>query len=140
MRALRLLPLLALTLTACGTDERASFEANGLQSLTMIVLQQWPWSEIELNVVVRGEPICQRHYYLKKIPSKSPVAKVYAYEASRYALLVGEDKYMFDVANCEITLYRDIPGLKEEDKKGEFLRGANGVFDFKPKQEPKNPE
>lgn len=133
MRALRLLPLLALTLTACASDERASFEANGLQSLTMIVMQQWPWSKIELNVVVRGEPICQRHYFLKNIDSKSPTAKVYAYEASRYALLIGEDKYMFDVANCEITLYRDIPDVKEEDKKGEFLRGTDGAFDFKPK-------
>lgn len=134
MRALRLLPLLALTLTACASDERASFEANGLQSLTVIVMQQWPWSKIELNVVVRGEPLCQRHYFLKNLNSKDEKGDVYSYDGTRYALVMAGEKYVFDVANCEITQYRDVPDLKPEDKQGQFLRTPDGSFEFKPKK------
>lgn len=134
MRALRLLPLLALTLTACASDERASFEVNGLQSLTVIVMQQWPWSKIELSVVVRGEPQCQRHYFLKNLNSKDEKGDVFAYEGTRYVLAMAGEKYMFDVANCEITQYKTVPDLKPEDNQGQFLRTAEGDFEFKPKK------
>lgn len=114
------MPLLVLLLAGCS-DERASFEISNEQSLTVIVRQQWFWSKPELYIVVRGEPQCQREFFLRQLPQAQKPMSVYAYEATSYALLAYGEKYLFDVANCEVTRYRDIPDLQESDQRGRFV-------------------
>lgn len=128
MRVIRLMPVLALLLVACS-DERASFMANGQQSLTAIVRQQWLWTTPRLYVVVRGEPTCQREYFLQEMPDRSGPFEIYAWEATTYALVAGQQKYLFDVGNCEITRYKDIPDLKPQDRLGQFS-WTSERFDF----------
>lgn len=129
MRAFRLLPLLAVLLAACS-DERASFMANDQQSLTAIVRQEWFWSAPELFVVVRGEPNCQKEYFVQQLSEQKPPLEVYAYEGSSHALLAAGQKYVFDLSNCEMTRYRDIPDLRRQDLLGTFA-WQDGAFDFR---------
>lgn len=129
MRALRLLPLLAVLLAGCS-DERASFMANDMQSLTVIVRQDWFWSKPDLFVVVRGEPKCQQEYFVQQLGDEKPALEVYAYEGSSYALLAAGQKYVFDLSNCEMTRYRDIPDLRRQDLLGKFA-WQDGDFDFR---------
>lgn len=129
MRALRLLPLLAVLLAGCS-DERASFMASDQRSLTAIVRQDWFWSKPDLFVVVRGEPNCQQEYFVQQLAKDKPALEVYAYEGSSYALLAAGQKYVFDLANCEMTRYRDIPDLRRQDLLGTFA-WQDGDFDFR---------
>lgn len=129
MRVLRFIPVLAVLLVGCS-DDRASFMANDQQSLTAIVRQEWFWSEPDLIVVVRGEPNCQREYFLQQLVDKKAVFDVYAYEGSAYALLAVGQKYVFDLSNCEMTRYRDIPDLQQKDKLGQFSWDKD-EFDFR---------
>lgn len=119
MRALRLMPFLLVLLAGCS-DQRASFMPNDQQSLTALVQQQWPWSRATLSVVVRSEPKCQRMFFLQELADRKVTLDVYRYDGSAYALLAAGQKYVFDVASCEITRYRDIPDLRDVDRLGQF--------------------
>lgn len=131
MRVIRLMPLLVLLLAGCS-DDRASYEISNEQSLTAIVRQTTFWSDVELYVVVRSEPQCQREFFLQTLPERKKAFDVYWYEGASYAFLADGQKYLFDVEKCEVTRYRDIPDLVEGDKRGRFVWRKDEGFGFAP--------
>lgn len=131
MRALLLLPFCLMGLAACS-DQRASYEVTESQSLTAISFRNLAWGPYQLEIVVRNEPKCQRRYPLHKIENRDTPVEVYAYEGSRYALLTGQAKYVFDFTDCEITQFKDIPDLRPQDRLGAFQPDSSGTLMFSP--------
>ena len=132
MRRNHLLALFAgLLLAGCSGTEVASFTVDAEHSVTVMVYQDWPWSERQLDVVVQGLPDCQRRYPLTALGASKKAMPLHRFDENQYAMRVGKKPYLFDVKTCEVTLFNEIPGLTDDNLEGRFT-WMQGEFGFIP--------
>ena len=112
MKTLIVLAGMALLLTGCR-NETASFMASGDNdhAVTLELRKPYPWSDWELELIVRNNPDCQRRHTLKPTTEESP--KVELYTPEPYVFIVRQAKrwYVTDGHTCQLQQLKEPPPL-----------------------------
>ena len=114
MRALLLLPLLALPLLSGCMHDAASYSIEGNDhALTLVADQPWFWKkEVDLSLVAARLPDCQRRHDLKATPIARIALEVHQTGDKTYVLRQGKKLYLVETQTCEgfRTLDEEPPG------------------------------
>lgn len=100
---------LAALLAGCGS-ETASFMIDGNdKALTLERIKEYPWSDWELELIVRNNPDCQRRHKLK--PTGSDAIKVELYSPEPYVFILRQGKrwYVTEMKSCQFQLFKEVP-------------------------------
>lgn len=102
MRLIRLLPLLALTLLAACTDDRASFEIKDRNhALTLIRVTQWPWDKVaQFDIVALRMPDCMRRHPVASAPLDS-VVEIYSPGNDAWVIKLDGRMFVTESRTCE---------------------------------------
>jgi hypothetical protein len=136
MKSLKILAVAALSgiLAGCGSDT-ASFMVDGNdKAVTLERIKEYPWSDWELELVVRNNPDCQRRHRLK--PTSKDGIKVELYTPEPYVFIVRQGKrwYVTEMKSCQLQLFKEEPPLPGT-LIGSF-REKDGTFSFVPEDKP----
>ena len=142
MRVFRLFPLLALTLLAGCSDQRATFEINGgAHSLSLIRITRFPWEKTaQYSLVAARMPDCMRKHAM---PDAGLEVKTEVFSPGNDAWIVrqGNRMYVAETRTCQGFAKLDkAPDEGLGDLVGVFeVRGGNLVFTPAPKAPPAPP-
>ena len=131
-QSLKVLTIAALTalLAGCGSDT-ASFLVDGNdKAVTLERIKEYPWSDWELELIVRNNPECQRRHKLK--PTSSDGVKVELYTPEPYVFIVKQGKrwYVTEMKSCQLQLFKEAPPLP--GKLIGTFKEKDGAFSFVP--------
>lgn len=101
--------LAAAALAGCGSDT-ASFMVDGSdKAVTLERIKEFPWSDWQLELIVRNNPDCQRRHKLK--PTGSDALKVELYTPEPYVLIVRQGKrwYVAEMKTCQLQSFKEAP-------------------------------
>lgn len=124
----------ALLLSACGS-ETSSFMIDGNDTaLTLERIKEYPWSEWELELIVRRNPDCQRRHKLKPTNSDSVKVELFSPEPGVFIVRQGKRWYVTELATCQLQSFKEPPpepgqpvgNFVTKDGKLKFVRDAQG--------------
>lgn len=137
LRAISLIPLLALLLAGCVKEPAAFLIDGGNHSLTVERNKPYFWSSgWELDLIVARYPECQRRYALKKASDKKFRVDLYRSAQGGFILNQGNRWYVTETSECRMQQFEEEP-----QNPGELLgsfREKGGIFGFVPVEQGKN--
>jgi hypothetical protein len=111
MKPLMMLTVAALAagLAGCGSETASFMVDGGDRALTLERIKDYPWSEWELDVILRNDPDCQRRHTLK--PTGSDGLKVDLYTPAPYVFILRQGKrwYVADMKSCQLQQFKEQP-------------------------------
>lgn len=100
---------LAALLAGCGS-ETASFMVDGNdKALTLERIKDYPWSEWQLELVVRNNPDCQRRHRLRPTGSDNLLVELFAPEPYVFIIRQGKRWYVADMKSCQLQQFKEEP-------------------------------
>lgn len=135
----RLLPLLPLTLALAGCiDDRAAFEVDRNQVITVIREQHYVWSKsVEFSLVVARMPDCMRRHPIGEGTAQS-VVEIGQYYADTFVVKIDDRLYAAETTTCEkLQRLKALPQDGLGVVKGAF-REVDGKWTFVPAAAPRS--
>jgi len=109
MRTLIALAGFALLLTGCRNETASFIAGDSDRAITLELNKPYPWSDWDLELIVRNHPDCQRRHPLKGTADESP--KVELYTPEPYVFIVRQNKrwYVTDSRTCQFQAFKEPP-------------------------------
>lgn len=127
-RSAALLALLATALAGCGSDTASFMIDDSDTALTLERIKDYPWSNWQVELVVRHHPDCQRRYPLKSTGNDN--LKIELFTPAPYVFIIKQGKrwYVTETKDCRLQPFPEPPPEPGEPV-GAF-QVKNGVLKF----------